>query len=214
MLIFLRGRGGERKLRLFACACARRCWHLLADGRSRRAVEEAERLAEGLAGPEAARAARAGADGVWKGAGRPATLALDAAAEAALAAAHEVAGVAAEQAAIGAEWAAAGASNSARTLPARVAEQEAQADLLRCLFGPAPFRPLPGLNPSWLTWEAGAVANLARAAYDGRAFECLPVLADALEEAGCTDQAILTHLRGPGPHTRGCWVLDLLLGKS
>jgi hypothetical protein len=55
---------------------------------------------------------------------------------------------------------------------------------------------------------------LAQAVYDKRAFERLPDLADALEEAGCTDAEVLGHLRGPGPHVLGCWLVDLLLGKS
>jgi hypothetical protein len=65
------------------------------------------------------------------------------------------------------------------------------------------------------------VLALAQATYDGRTLPAgtlepdrLAVLADALEDAGCTDAAILGHLRGPGPHVRGCWALDLILGKS
>jgi hypothetical protein len=56
--------------------------------------------------------------------------------------------------------------------------------------------------------------QLACAIYDDRAFEQLPILADALEEAGCDNADILAHCRGPGPHVRGCWLVDLLLGKS
>ena len=58
----------------------------------------------------------------------------------------------------------------------------------------------------------GQELGLARAVYDAGDFSRLPILADALEEAGCADADILGHLRGPGPHVRGCWVLDLLLG--
>ena len=58
------------------------------------------------------------------------------------------------------------------------------------------------------------VVQLAQSIYDDRAFDRLPILADALEEAGCTDAAILDHCRGPGPHVRGCWAVDLLLGKT
>jgi hypothetical protein len=54
---------------------------------------------------------------------------------------------------------------------------------------------------------------MARKMYDSRDFSDMPVLADALEEAGCQDADILVHLRGPEPHVRGCWVVDLLLGK-
>jgi hypothetical protein len=58
------------------------------------------------------------------------------------------------------------------------------------------------------------VATLARRTYDERDFAALPVLGDALEDAGCADPELLGHLRGPGPHVRGCWAVDLLLGKG
>jgi hypothetical protein len=61
---------------------------------------------------------------------------------------------------------------------------------------------------------ANAVSRLAETIYADRDFDRLPILADALEEAGCTDAEILNHCRGPGPHVRGCWVVDLLLGKE
>ena len=70
------------------------------------------------------------------------------------------------------------------------------------------------LDPSWLAWNDGAIRKMAQAIYDARAFDRLPLLADALEDAGCTDAAILSHCREPGEHVRGCWVVDLLLGKS
>jgi hypothetical protein len=60
----------------------------------------------------------------------------------------------------------------------------------------------------------GTVVKIAQAIYDDRAFDRLPVLADALEDASCNEAAILSHLRGPGPHVRGCWVVDLLLGRA
>jgi hypothetical protein len=91
-------------------------------------------------------------------------------------------------------------------------EREAQCILLRDIFG-NPFRPVT-IDPSWLTWNGSTVVKLADAIYEDRAFDRLPVLADALEEAGCSDQAILDHCRGPGPHVRGCWVVDLMLGKN
>jgi hypothetical protein len=87
-----------------------------------------------------------------------------------------------------------------------------QAELLRDLFG-NPFRPL-NLDPSWLSWRDGTIPKLAEAIYDERAFDRLPILADALEDAGCTNEDILTHCRQPGEHVRGCWVVDLLLGKA
>jgi hypothetical protein len=58
------------------------------------------------------------------------------------------------------------------------------------------------------------VPNLAEGIYEQRRFQDLPILADALEEAGYADAALLEHLRGPGPHVRGCWVVDLILGKE
>jgi hypothetical protein len=96
-------------------------------------------------------------------------------------------------------------------------EEAAQRQLLRCVIGPLPFRPVP-LDPAWLTQS---VTGLARAAYEDRALPSgeldpgrLSVLADALLDAGCTDAAILDHLRSPGPHVRGCWPIDLLLAKE
>jgi hypothetical protein len=105
------------------------------------------------------------------------------------------------------------AANSERWLTACKAEKEEESVLLRDIFG-NPFRPLPAIDPAWLTWSGGTVRKLAEAIYDERAFDRLPVLADALEDAGCSDAGLLGHLRGPGPHARGCWALDLLLGKS
>jgi hypothetical protein len=73
-----------------------------------------------------------------------------------------------------------------------------------------PFYPV-ALDPAWRT---EAVVGLVAGIYADRAFDRLPVLADALEDAGCADADVLTHCRGPGPHVRGCWVVDLLLGKT
>jgi hypothetical protein len=87
-----------------------------------------------------------------------------------------------------------------------------QTNLLRCIFG-NPFRPA-SINPDWLTWNGGTVPRLVQVIYDERRFSDLPVLADALEEAGCTNADILDHCRRPGEHVRGCWVVDLLLGKE
>jgi hypothetical protein len=99
-------------------------------------------------------------------------------------------------------------------------EDVVQARLLRDLFGPLPFRTV-AIPPAILTWNDGTVVRLARAAYDERHMPegtldngRLAVLADALEEAGCSDADILGHLRGLGQHVRGCWVTDLCLGKS
>ena len=89
------------------------------------------------------------------------------------------------------------------------AERAAQADLIRDVFG-NPFRPVYA-DPRWLT---STVLSLAQSIYSDRAFDRLPILADVLEEAGCDDPDILTHLRSDGPHVRGCWAVDLVLGKQ
>ena len=96
------------------------------------------------------------------------------------------------------------------TLPWR-GGKKAVASLVREIFG-NPFRPV-ALEPGWLAWQRGTVRKLAQAIYEDRAFDRLPVLADALEEAGCDDADVLTHCRGPGPHARGCRVVDFLLEK-
>lgn len=89
-------------------------------------------------------------------------------------------------------------------------EKVAQATLLRDVVGPLLFRPLT-LKPSLLT---DTVRKLAASIYEQRTFERMPVLADALEECGVTDEALLAHCRADVPHVRGCHVLDLILGKS
>jgi hypothetical protein len=66
----------------------------------------------------------------------------------------------------------------------------------------------------WLTWNGGTVRCIAQAIYEDHRFEEMPILADALEDAGCADAALLMHCRGAAPHARGCWVLDLLLGMN
>jgi hypothetical protein len=92
-------------------------------------------------------------------------------------------------------------------------EHIAQCGLLRDIIGPFPFRPA-AIDPVWLRWNFGTIPAIARHIYEERAFHDMPILADALEDAGCVEAAILGHCRGPRPHVRGCWVLDLLLGKE
>ena len=90
-----------------------------------------------------------------------------------------------------------------------VEEWTGQAFLLRDIFG-NPFRPIT-LDPRWLT---STVVDLAQAIYNERAFDRMPILSDALMDAGCDSEDIILHCRGDGPHVRGCWVVDLLLGKE
>jgi hypothetical protein len=124
-------------------------------------------------------------------------------------------------AAADARWAAAVASSpegakQAVLWAADTVEGAAQVVLLRDVVGPAPFRPLPTLSSAELCWDDRCVVKLAAGLYAARDFspDRMGVLADALEEAGCSDGEILDHLRAAGPHVRGCWAVDLLLGKQ
>jgi len=88
-------------------------------------------------------------------------------------------------------------------------ERQTQCDLIRDIFG-NPFRPV-AFDPAWRSETA---VGIAAGIYEDRAFERMPILADALQEAGCEHADILTHCREPGTHVRGCWVVDLVLGKE
>jgi hypothetical protein len=224
MLEYVNGRASERKLRLFACACGRRLEHLFPDERALEALAVAERYADGMADWGELRAAFAAAwvdnlvdpspgdppplpDGPF-GAVRAAALAcadplrvakvLDSGANAIFDYIRDVSGD----------------EPYADELQER--EGIVYCDLLRDVFG-NPFRPV-ALIPAWLT---ESVVVLSRSAYEERRLPVgtldrarLAVLADALEEAGCTDAQLLGHLRGPGPHVRGCWPVDLVLAKE
>jgi hypothetical protein len=201
MLEYLRGSGklSERKSRLFAVACCRSIWDWMSEP-LRRVVEMGERYADGLA-PR--REDQQVADLVFEEPGGCNGLAV--------AALNTIAGCYERDDPfhIGSDTAA-----QANTV---VDGRLAQCHLLCDLFGPVPFRPT-ALDPSWRTPD---VLALAEAAYEERDLPSgtldparLAVLADALEEMGCRDQQILQHLRGPGPHVRGCWAVDLILGKE
>jgi hypothetical protein len=205
MLEFLEGRSSGRKWRLFAVACCRRVWDQMTNTRSREAVETAERFADGLADDEALRVTYTAASDVaevhpddpytWRF--RPD--------KAAMYATPPPCGVGDSGFGYDTAWAVAGCDWDG---PA--AERVVQADLLRDLFGPVPFRPVV-LNPSWLTPK---VVDLARTMYDGQDFSRMPELAGLMETAGCTNREVLGHCRRPGPHVRGCWVVDLVSAKS
>lgn len=217
MLGFLRFEAPARKLRLFACACCRRIWPLLTDPDSRHAVEVSERYADGRAGPRdlggaltlaaPARGGDASVAAYWAGSRNPAETVGNASAAAIEAVAVEATREARAGIAAAADPRAAADALLAALDRARAAEARAQADLLRDLFNP--FRPA-AVDPSWLTWHGGTVRRLAGAIYEERRFGDLPVLADALEEAGCSDPDVLRHCRQPGEHVLGCWVVDRL----
>jgi hypothetical protein len=183
----------ERKRRLFECACCRRVLTLLSDA-ERQGLGLAEQYAEkGVSKEEQ----DAGWDAVIPAQGSsPAPWTLRAVLCAKLGAWG------------GASGAAVGAAYKAWNV-ATATERQFQAELLRDILG-NPFRPI-GINSSWGTSN---VVALAQTIYDERAFNRLPELAQALEEARCVDAELLGHLRGPGPHVRGCHVLDAVLGKG
>jgi hypothetical protein len=229
MLDSLPRRASGRKLRLFACACVRRVWHLLPDARSRTAVEVVERFADAAAVAEDVAAAWAdAAAAAGDDAGGTATLnALANAAMAAESAAGADARVIARDAScwavLAAAWYAATQIPDGSHKPwgngrARTAAEKTQCNLLRDLFG-NPFISTT-FDPSWRIWNDHTVIRLAVAAYDHREMPfglldnaLLAILADALEEAGCSEQAILDHLRDGCEHVRGCHVLDSVLGR-
>jgi len=154
------------------------------DDLGRAAVELAEEYADGRAGSDALRAARHACRGCGVGAAWYAAASRPA--------------VAARNAAV-----------SALAGVAPKAERAAQIQLLRDILG-NPFRPVT-VDPAWRT---PAVVALAEDIYQHRDFERLPILADALRDAECDNSDVLDHCRGPGPHVRGCWVVDLVLGKG
>jgi hypothetical protein len=217
LLEYLIGRTSDRKFRLFGCACCRRIWHLLTDERSRRVVSVAERCADGLATEDEI-------DGVRtemiecrnETALRPRIPAAyswaQSAAEAVLFDTPFWKPNAASLGAYGAAWAVAEAAWRANGESGPEAETHRQLFLLRDIFE-NPYRP-SWVEPEWLALNEGIVVQLAQGIYDHRAFDNLPILADALEEAGCTSPDILSHCRQQGEHVPGCWVVDLCLGKE
>jgi hypothetical protein len=195
----------DRKLRLFACACCRRIWHLLSDERCRAAVIVAERYADGHATTDELVAVREDAAAVptlWEVPDWNATNAVRGATDPD---AERAAAFCSRAAAIGS----ADASSPADREAAKAVAEKRQADTFRDITR-NPFCPV-ALDPGRQT---AIVVSLAQAIYDERAFDRLSILADALEDAGCTNAEILQHCRLPGEHVRGCWVVDLLLRKE
>jgi hypothetical protein len=212
MLDHMRESGGasDRKLRLFAVACCRRLLHLRWPDTVQESLEVAERFADGQATAEDLR--RAAADASWYGGAFPLGLRAGAVARACGSDARDAASATGQV--VSALYVAAGRSDSVRR-----AEAAEHADLLRCLFG-NPFRAAAPIGPAVLSWNDGCVARLARAAYEERSGADgtldnvrLAVLADALEESGYVGAEFLGHLRGPGPHVRGCHAVDAILGR-
>jgi hypothetical protein len=217
MLEFLRGKASQRKLRLFATACCRRIRHLVTNEHLRQPAEEAERFADGLATRAELDTFRLRAADACTYTGIRAPRADEFASFAVIDTAvpeAQIAAISASSLAVSAAACAAGdsapeAEYDAVSDQTRVIECAAQCELLRDIIG-NPFR-APVRKSGWMT---AAVTTLARVIYEERRFEDLPILADALQDAGCDNADVLAHCRGPGPHVRGCWVIDLLLGRQ
>jgi hypothetical protein len=229
-------KGDDRKFRLFSCACCRRIWDRIPEQCNRDAVVAVEDFLEGYVSAQELQEALCASSrvewkedgtkqsdpGYWAGKYLGSGFYKMTAAASALLVASQVMFMADEE--YGREarhkfnvsyYAGCGYFLRAFQWPLPVAspvgaERATQADLLRCVFGPLPFCPVD-LNPAW---RSLTVSQLAASIYESRDFTSLPILADALEDAGCTDADLLDHLRSPGPHVRGCWAVDLVLGKT
>jgi len=218
-------RTNNRKLRLFACACYYRISHLLPDPIARRTIETAERFADGSASLEEFEEAATRVRGLshaleerWRASRGRERQELSPTHEG-LALAGVVTWDSAQKAAYYASsnaYLACGSITFPNTPESdynfgriSFAERQAQCLLLRDIFG-NPFRP-DTFDPAWSTTTA---LQLAQGMYDSRDFSAMPILADALQEAGCDNDQILEHCRNTGPHVRGCWVVDLVLGKD
>jgi hypothetical protein len=201
MLLHL-GEASDRKLRLFAVRCWRRVWPLLSNPLDRAAVELAEGFIEGTESPEAM-------DTWWTSADRYVghNRVVAEAARSIITCREDVSWMAELSAENGTALAAAFARDE---VAAFREEDLGQAELLRDIFG-NPFHPVT-FSPSWRTETA---VSLAKQMYDAREFGAMPILADALQDAGCDNEDILNHCRDTNQvHVRGCWVCDLVLGKE
>jgi hypothetical protein len=210
----------ERRLRLFAAACCRRIWDLLLDVQLQPIVEMAELLADGRVTLHRLLKAKQATDrsskvGVALGLARHAVgLAIGPNCSSRVWVAGACRDAVAARTA--AECRTRGMRPQARqatTKKATIDEQQYQVELIRDVYGD-PFRPALHLGAGILACNEGRVRNIATVIYETHTFNRLPQLADALEDAGCTDADLLSHLRSPGPHVRGCWAVDLVLGKS
>jgi hypothetical protein len=212
---------GQRRLRLFTCACCRLIWDLMTDERARQAVLLAEGYADGQVSKEEMTAAHKAQAKAFSGLLNisyqcsPRFSAADCAHIATVSLLYPSGDGGAifgtRYARFAAEFSSRRSLYSAPPDGPSTRSAQRQADILRDVFG-NPFRP-PAIDSAWLRWDQGTVVKLARAIYEESAFERLPLLADALEDAGCPEEQLLGHLRSPGPHVRGCWGVDLLLKR-
>jgi hypothetical protein len=190
--------GDQRKLSLFGVACCRRHWSALLP-ESQAVLMEFETLLDRLSRLSSADVCQARTSLSRRA---NAAVGLMRSHDPSLESLRLAAAKAVCYAVIGSAWGAHG-----YFLELDPSEMPHQIHLLRDIFG-NPFRPV-SLNPAWRT---ETVVSMGMAIYNNRTFSHLPIWADALEDAGCENREILQHCRHPGPHVRGCWPLDLLLG--
>ena len=221
MLQFLRGKTSDRKMRLFAVACCRRIWHLLLDERCRKGIEVAEQYADGVATKGELDAADNEVRATIASEGHAALAVYHAffaphhdsryvcnhAIGAADQAVFAIAGNAMQDQ--GANLQAIADPFASNQCTALDSERAAQVKAVHDIFGNT-FHPLNHVSFKL----AGPVIALGQAIYSERSFDRLPILADAMEEAGCNNEEILNHCRSGGEHSRGCWVIDLVMGKA
>jgi hypothetical protein len=210
MLTFLQGKASDRKLRLFGCACCRRIWRLIQHEACRNAIEVAERCADGLVSLNECQvkgdaASEVGANSreflivvisnavSWAASTRPREWNSD-------------------------DWSLSNAVEYAAYHAALVYEDSSvekaqQSSLIRDIFG-NPFQSFTPLEFAVLAWNNRTVIRIAEGISSERAFDRMPILHDALLDAGCNHEALLSHCRNPEDHVRGCWALDLILAKE
>ena len=194
MMKFMGVRLSRRKRLLFGCATSRLVWDFVVQPCNRKAVETSEAHADG-------RATRREMAAAWR----------DLSWEAAMYSEWHIDALTAGLPYSGATDEELESFAGLDRSPFKVSRVQ-WSDALRDIAG-NPFHEYT-LRPDWLHADDRIAAALAEGAYDERAFDRLPILADALEDAGCDIAAVLDHLRGPGRHFRGCWVVDLILGRQ
>jgi hypothetical protein len=206
LLRSLPGPASPRKLRLYGCACVREVWQFLLYEGSRSAIEIVERYVDGEATADELDRARSLAE-------RAAAQSLPHGQYSGTA--YAASAQAAQSVAVLAWNVTDVALTIRRGLASNVLPEitdRKHCHILRDVFG-NPFNPVM-IDPAWLTWNDHTVPKIAMAIHYDRAFDRLPILADALEDAGCDNADLLSHCRSGGEHVRGCWAVDLLLGKS
>ncbi len=204
----------QRRARLFICGCFRQLWDYIDDPRSRGAVEMGERLADDTIDMETIYAAMDRTDDSYHEALSREVAPLPPAQLARLELRSLVCFCLYPE-----PW------KRIRELEQdlnRLSEIEptitslcgatARSAIVRDLYGNPFSQVVP--DSTWLDWNGAALCKMARTIHDEYRFEDLPVLADALEDAGCTESELLDHCRSAQPHVRGCWAVDLLLGKG